>query len=86
MKFFRKMILTDATKTEQGYVSNPNRVDLLGVKGKALTDLRPSGTALINDERVDVVTEGSFISRGSSLTIVKVEGSRVVVREIPDAI
>ncbi|MGG4264287.1 NfeD family protein [Peribacillus simplex] len=85
MKFFRKMILTDATKTEQGYVSNPNRVDLLGVEGKALTDLRPSGTALIKDERVDVVTEGSFISKGSSVMIVKVEGSRVVVREIPDS-
>ncbi|MEY9868375.1 membrane-bound serine protease (ClpP class) [Peribacillus sp. B2I2] len=85
MKFFRKMILTDATKTEQGYVSNPNRVDLLGVEGKAMTDLRPSGTALIKDERVDVVTEGSFISKGSSIMIVKVEGSRVVVREIPDS-
>nr|WP_318682820.1 nodulation protein NfeD [Peribacillus simplex] len=85
MKFFRKMILTDATKTEQGYVSNPNRVDLLGVEGKALTDLRPSGTALIKDERVDVVTEGSFISKGSSIMIVKVEGSRVVVREILDS-
>ncbi|MDF9760520.1 membrane-bound serine protease (ClpP class) [Peribacillus simplex] len=85
MKFFRKMILTDATKTEQGYVSNPNRVDLLGVEGKALTDLRPSGTALIKDERVDVVTEGSFISKGSTIMIVKVEGSRVVVREIPDS-
>ncbi|MFD6439205.1 nodulation protein NfeD [Peribacillus sp. NPDC060186] len=85
MKFFRKMILTDATKTEQGYVSNPNRVDLLGVEGKALTDLRPSGTALINDERVDVVTEGSFVSKGSSIIIVKVEGSRVVVREIPES-
>ncbi|MFD9627806.1 NfeD family protein [Peribacillus muralis] len=85
MKFFKKMILTDATKTEQGYVSNPNRFDLLGVKGKALTDLRPSGTALINDERVDVVTEGSFIPKDSSLIIVKVEGSRVVVRDIPDS-
>ncbi|MFF2497505.1 nodulation protein NfeD [Peribacillus sp. NPDC058075] len=84
MKFFRKMILTDATKTEQGYVSNPNRLDLLGVEGKALTDLRPSGTALVKDERVDVVTEGSFISKGSSIVIIKVEGSRVVVREIPD--
>lgn len=85
MKFFRKMILTDATKTEQGYVSNPNRLDLLGVEGKALTDLRPSGTALVKEERVDVVTEGSFISKGSSIFIVKVEGSRVVVREIPDS-
>ncbi|MFE4141667.1 nodulation protein NfeD [Peribacillus sp. YIM B13472] len=85
MKFFRKMILTDATKTEQGYVSNPNRLDLLGVEGKALTDLRPSGTALVKEERVDVVTEGSFISKGSPIIIVKVEGSRVVVREIPDS-
>ncbi|MGE7759206.1 NfeD family protein [Peribacillus sp. NPDC097895] len=85
MKFFRKMILTDATKTEQGYVSNPNRLDLLGVEGKALTDLRPSGTALVKEERVDVVTEGSFISKGSSIIIVKVEGSRVVVREIPES-
>ncbi|USK73464.1 nodulation protein NfeD [Peribacillus frigoritolerans] len=85
MKFFRKMILTDATKTEQGYVSNPNRLDLLGAEGKALTDLRPSGTALVKEERVDVVTEGSFISKGSTIIIVKVEGSRVVVREIPDS-
>ncbi|WP_342602330.1 nodulation protein NfeD [Peribacillus sp. FSL E2-0159] len=85
MKFFKKMILTDATKTEQGYVSNPNRLDLLGVEGKALTDLRPSGTALVKEERVDVVTEGSFISKGSSIIIIKVEGSRVVVREIPDS-
>ncbi|MFJ7927889.1 nodulation protein NfeD [Peribacillus sp. NPDC096622] len=85
MKFFRKMILTDATKTEQGYVSNPNRLDLLGAEGKALTDLRPSGTALVKEERVDVVSEGSFISKGSTIIIVKVEGSRVVVREIPDS-
>ena len=76
------MILTDSTNTEQGYVSNPNRMDLLGVEGKAFTDLRPSGTALINDERVDVVSEGSFISKGTKVKVVKVEGSRVVVREI----
>lgn len=84
MNFFRKMILTDATKTEQGYVSHPNRVDLLGIEGKAITDLRPSGTALINAERVDVVTEGGFISKGTTVKVVKVEGSRIVVRDNPD--
>ncbi|MDQ7864112.1 hypothetical protein RCO48_32675 [Peribacillus frigoritolerans] len=31
------------------------------------------------------MTEGSFISKGSTIIIVKVEGSRVVVREIPDS-
>ena len=82
MKFFKKMILTDSTNTEQGYVSNPNRTDLLGAEGKAFTDLRPSGTALFNQERVDVVSEGSFIAKETKVKVVKVEGARIVVREI----
>lgn len=84
MKFFRKMILTDSTNTEQGYVSNPNRTELIGMQGKAVTDLRPAGTAIINEERLDVVSEGSFILKGSSVKVVKVEGSRIVVREVPE--
>ena len=82
MKFFKKIILTDSTNTEQGYVSNPNRIDLLGAEGKALTDLRPSGTVIINDEHVDVVTEGSFIVKDTIVKVIKVEGPRIVVREI----
>lgn len=82
MKFFKKMILTDSTNKEQGYVSHSDRTDLLGLEGKALTDLRPSGTVLINEERVDVVSEGSFIVKDTIVKVVKVEGSRIVVREI----
>ena len=81
MKFFKKMVLKDATTTEEGYVSNVNRVELLGKIGTALTPLRPAGIAYINDERVDVVTEGSFIDQDSEVIVVKVEGSRIVVRE-----
>lgn len=81
MKFFKKMVLRDATTTEEGYVSNVNRVELLGKIGTALTPLRPAGIANIDDERVDVVTEGSFIDQDSDVVVVKVEGSRIVVRE-----
>ncbi|MGN1387579.1 MAG: nodulation protein NfeD [Bacillus sp. (in: firmicutes)] len=81
MKFFKKMVLKDATTTEEGYVSNVNRVELLGKIGTALTPLRPAGIASFNDERVDVVTEGSFIDQDSEVIVVKVEGSRIVVRE-----
>jgi membrane-bound serine protease (ClpP class) len=84
MKFFNKLILTDSTSTESGYVSNRNRTELIGVNGYALTDLRPSGTVIIVDERVDVVTEGGFIKKGASVKVVKVEGSRIVVRETND--
>ncbi|MGN1400750.1 MAG: nodulation protein NfeD [Bacillus sp. (in: firmicutes)] len=82
MKFLRRMILSDSTSTEEGYVSNVNRLDLIGRTGVTQTALRPSGIAIIDDERIDVVTEGSFIDRGKTVKIVKTEGSRVVVREI----
>ena len=35
----------------------------------------------LDGERIDVVSEGSYIDRGKNVTIVKVEGSRIVVRE-----
>lgn len=55
---------------------------LLGRRGTAATDLRPAGIASIGSERVDVVTEGDFIVSGSTIEVVRVEGSRVVVRKV----
>lgn len=82
MKLFKKIILTDSTNTEKGYVSNRNRTDLLGLEGYALTVLRPAGTIVIGDERIDVVSEGEFIQKSVKVKVIKVEGARIVVREI----
>jgi membrane-bound serine protease (ClpP class) len=78
---FRHIILKESTSTELGYVSNSNRTELVGQDGVAVTALRPSGIADIGDDRVDVVSDGSFIDKGSQIKVVKVEGARVVVRE-----
>jgi membrane-bound serine protease (ClpP class) len=59
---------------------NVDKPDLLNGTGEALTQLRPSGSARINGQRVDVVTEGGLIERGAKLKVVAVEGARVVVR------
>jgi len=56
------------------------RPDLLNQAGTAVTTLRPSGTALIGGRRVDVVTEGSMVERGTPVKVIAVEGMRVVVR------
>lgn len=55
--------------------------ELLDQAGTALTHLRPSGAALIGGRRVDVVTEGPMVERGSPVQVVAVEGIRVVVRK-----
>ncbi|GFZ91839.1 hypothetical protein GCM10010978_32780 [Compostibacillus humi] len=79
---FRHIILRESTATELGYVSAKNRLDLIGLEGIALTPLRPSGTGEFNGERIDIVSEGGFIEKGKRIKVVKVEGVRVVVREI----
>lgn len=81
MHVFNKLVLKDATTTEEGYVSNTNRIELIGKIGKSVTPLRPAGTILQDQERIDVVTEGSYIDAGKNVEIIKVEGSRIVVRE-----
>ena len=58
------------------------RPDLLHQTGVAFTPLRPSGTAVINGQRVDVVTEGGLVERGASIKVVAIEGMRVVVRGV----
>jgi len=52
------------------------------MEGKALTILRPAGTVIINNERIDVVSEGGFIEQNTKVIVIKVEGARIVVREV----
>ena len=42
--------------------------------------LRPSGIADVDGERVDVVSDGEFIERGTQIIVTRVEGNRIVVR------
>ncbi|CDQ39615.1 MULTISPECIES: NfeD family protein [Virgibacillus] len=79
---FRHIILKEQTTSEQGYVSAENRLDLIGSAGIVVTPLRPAGTAMIDQERLDVVSEGGFIDEGQQIKVVKVEGVRIVVRKI----
>ena len=51
-----------------------------GMKGAALTTLRPSGKARFGDHVVDVVTEGEFISAETPVTVIQTDGMRVVVK------
>jgi membrane-bound serine protease (ClpP class) len=78
----RRMTLRTSTSREEGYLSSPQRDDLVGTEGVAVTDLRPSGTALFGDERVDVVSEGPFVVAGTPVRVTRAEGYRHVVRPV----
>ncbi len=78
---FKKLVLNTNISSHSGYTSKPDVPSLFGKTGKAFTDLRPSGTAIIKNKRVDVVTEGEYINRGAKIIVRKIEGSRVIVEK-----
>ena len=79
----RRGLLLDAeTDREAGYVSAEARADLVGREGVAITTLRPAGVALVDGERIDVVTESEWIPEGTPVRILSAEGYRHVVRAV----
>src|SRR5213080_3790572 len=51
-----------------------------GTEGISLSILRPSGKARFLDQIIDVVTQGEFIPPNTSITVVRRDGMRVVVK------
>jgi len=81
----RGIFLQTATDRSAGFISEPVRDDLVGVVGVAVTDLRPSGTAQLGDERLDVVSDTGFLAKGSSVRVIRSEGYRHVVEPAGDS-
>ncbi|MFP4497222.1 MAG: NfeD family protein [Vulcanimicrobiota bacterium] len=81
-KLWKKLTLEVRQTSKDGYQSVKVRKDLEGQIGETLTDLRPTGVALINGERVDVVSEGSFVKKDSNVQVTKIQGAKVVVRQL----
>ena len=79
---FRRLVLEDSTSTDLGYVSSVTREELIGEHGVTLTPFRPAGTILINNERIDAVSEGEFLNKDVPVEVIHVEGMRVVVRKL----
>ncbi|MCE9582397.1 MAG: hypothetical protein K8T20_07880 [Planctomycetes bacterium] len=53
-----------------------------GMDGTAVTPLRPTGVAVLDGKRTDVLTNGEPVERGAAIRVVAVEGNRVVVAPV----
>ena len=76
-----KLILQEKVSGTSGYTSESKFAGWVGAEGIALTDLRPSGTATINGKRIDVLTEGDYLTKGTEIVVIFTEGSKVVVEK-----
>jgi len=81
-KFWDQLTSPDIQKKEDGYSNTQGWETLDGLTGVADTDLHPSGWVKIGEQRVFVVSEGGFIDQGKEITVLSVDGNRVLVREL----
>lgn len=54
----------------------------LGKTGETVTVLNPVGFAEFDGVRLNVLTEGSYLEKGKPVKVTKVEGNKIIVREI----
>jgi membrane-bound serine protease (ClpP class) len=84
LPFGRRLVLDTDMQAATGYVSTPESDrQWLGRTGAALSPLRPAGLAEIDGARVDVVSDGGFIDAGTPIEVTRVDGNRIVVRQLP---
>lgn len=54
----------------------------LNKEGEALTTLRPSGKGSFDGVRLDVLSEGDFIKKGSRVIITSIVGKKIFVKQL----
>ena len=79
-----EMILRQTESSEEGYSTSEDLSLFLGLTGKVITTLRPTGTAEFDGVRLNVMSDGEFIEAGTEVQITRVEGVKVIVRAVKD--
>jgi membrane-bound serine protease (ClpP class) len=77
----RRLLLSEPNEASiQRGTQSTARARFLGKQGVTITDLRPAGVALFEDEKLDVVSVGGFVPKNTSVTLIAIEGMRAVVQ------
>ena len=79
------LVLQTSERSDDGYRAVSGYDELIGTNGVAFTPLRPGGTGVFNDRRLSVATQGEFLEKDTPITVVEVEGGRILVREADPA-
>ena len=78
-----KITLKDQLTTEAGYISmNQAYSDLLKKEGTTITDMRPVGTIQIQGKEYSAITNGYWISKGTSIRVVEVDGTKILIEQM----
>ncbi len=75
-----RIILQEQIDGESNELSDAQQQALVGKSGVTLSPLRPSGIALVDGRRLNVMTDGEFVDKDMPVTVVQSAGLRILVR------
>ena len=78
---FKKIALNETQEKGKGYVSKKYSDNLLNMKGKSFTILRPSGKVIIDENIYDASTSGEYIEKNKKIIVTNNEGSSLKVKK-----
>lgn len=67
---------------QSGYFASSFDKELIGKRGEALSDLRPSGHILVEGKRYQAVLKSGYLEKGSPVEVIGGEGAHLIVKEI----
>ncbi|MFC5713390.1 NfeD family protein [Thalassorhabdus alkalitolerans] len=84
-ELWSKITLKDKMTGDLGYNSiNETYKDLVGQKGKTMTDFRPIGTIDIDGSQYSATSGGQWIKAGEEIEVIEVDGTRILVKKLEE--
>lgn len=68
------------SKAEGIIIEKADMAVLMDASGTAITNLRPAGAIKINNKRIDAVTQGEYIDKGTTVRVIQVTGNQIIVK------
>lgn len=76
------IVLNDSIKSGSTSLSDEQVKAMVGREGTTVNMLRPAGNAVFDGKRMDVVTSGELVEAGKRVRIERIDGTRIVVKEV----
>lgn len=76
-----RLVLNESIDGGSTELTGEAAAKLVGKEGIALSSLRPSGIAMIDGKRMDVLAKGEFIAKGDPIVVTEVEGLHISVEK-----
>jgi membrane-bound ClpP family serine protease len=54
----------------------------VGDEGLTFTDVKPNGKAIINDEKVEVYSNGEYIEKDQKIKVIKINQNKIIIKPL----